>query len=243
MGLRDNFKQAAKELMDGPDASRTRGSAPAPPSASSETAPESAAEETDLRDTAQILDGEESPGSGHASAAPDEISRFSGPSTIIAAGTIIRGSIESTCDMELYGEVQGDIVTTKDLKLKGKIQGNATGGNVELYGIHMVGNVTASGSATLDADSEVEGDLTAESVVLNGKVQGNVQVTKRLYLESDAVICGRVSADKLSVEEGAVIQGEIFIGKKIMPSKPAAGSKAPAAGTEAKVGETTDGKK
>lgn len=122
--------------------------------------------------------------------------------------------------MELYGELQGDITTTKDLKLKGKIRGNAAGCNVELHSIHMVGNITASGRATLDAGSEVEGDVTAESVTLNGKVQGNVQVSKRLSLESEAVICGRVSADKLSVEEGAIIQGEIQIGKNLMSSRP-----------------------
>lgn len=228
MGLRDNFKQAAKELMDGPDASRPRGSAPTPAPASTDAAesvPEFTAEETRPQDISQILDGLEGFESSYGSAAPAETGRFSEPATIIAAGTIIRGSIESDCDMELYGEVQGDIITTKDLKLKGKIKGNATGGNVELYSIRMVGNITASGSATLDADSEVEGDVTAESVVLNGKIRGNVQVAKRLSLESDAVICGRVSAGKLAVKEGAIIQGEVLIGKSMMSHKPAAGEK------------------
>lgn len=146
-------------------------------------------------------------------AAPQELT------TIIAPGTIIRGSVESDTSMELYGEVQGDIVTTKDLKLKGKIQGNATGCNVELYSIHMVGNITASGTAMLDSESEVEGDVTAESLVLNGKIQGDVQVSKRLSLEGSATIVGRVAAERLSVDEGAIIQGEILIGKSVLPPK------------------------
>lgn len=152
-------------------------------------------------------------GRSYEPAAPQELT------TIIAPGTIIRGSVESDTSMELYGEVQGDIVTTKDLKLKGKIQGNATGGNVELYSIHMVGNVTASGTAMLDSESEVEGDVTAESLVLNGKIQGDVQVSKRLSLEGSAVIVGRVAAERLSVDEGAIIQGEILIGKSVLPPK------------------------
>lgn len=152
-------------------------------------------------------------GRSYEPAGPQELT------TIIAPGTIIRGSVESDTSMELYGEVQGDIVTTKDLKLKGKIQGNATGGNVELYSIHMVGNVTASGTAMLDSDSEVEGDVKAESLILNGKIRGDVQVSKRLALEGSAVIVGRVAAERLSVDEGAIIQGEILIGKSVLPPK------------------------
>lgn len=231
MGLRDNFRQAAKELMDGPEAARSR-SYPQP-------RPEPVQEETPMfvptpeptptpaytpePEPVYVPEPRRTPeppraadsyfGRSYEPAAPQELT------TIIAPGTIIRGSVESDTSMELYGEVQGDIVTTKDLKLKGKIQGNATGGNVELYSIHMVGNVTASGTAMLDSESEVEGDVTAESLVLNGKIQGDVQVSKRLSLEGSAVIVGRVAAERLSVDEGAIIQGEILIGKSVLPPK------------------------
>lgn len=139
--------------------------------------------------------------------------------TIIAPGTIVRGSVESECDVEVYGEVQGDIISAKDLKLKGKIRGNATGGNVELSGLLMVGNIVATGVATMDSTSEVEGDVTAKTVIMDGKIWGNVQVSDLLSLERNAVICGRVFAEKLSVDEGAVIQGEILIGKSMLPPK------------------------
>lgn len=243
MGLRDNFRQAARELMDGPEAARPRGYEPAPPAPTPpaptyvpEPAPEPAPAETggiQSQDVTQALNELESFMNSYnstqsaQSAQPVQEDSWSSPAsreltTIIAPGTIIRGNVESDTDMELYGEVQGDITTTKDLKLKGKIQGNATAGNVELCSIRMVGNVTATGTAVLDADSEVEGDVTAESVILNGKIRGNVQVSKRLALEGSAIICGRVSAEKLSVDEGAVIQGEILIGKSMIPPKPAA---------------------
>ena len=247
MGLRDNFRQAARELMDGPEAARSRSYEPAPPAPAPAFVPEpppapepepAAAAETggiQPQDVTQALNELESFMNSYNSTqsaqpsqpAPSdswsfESSRPSEPTTIIAAGTVIRGSVESDTNRELYGEVQGDIMTTKDLKLKGKIQGNATAGNVELCSIHMVGNVTATGTAVLDAESEVEGDVVAESIILNGKIRGNVQVSKRLSLEGSAVICGRVSAEKLSVDEGAVIQGEILIGKSMMPPKPAA---------------------
>lgn len=141
------------------------------------------------------------------------------PITIIAPGTVVRGTVESECSVEVYGEVQGDITTAKDLKLKGKVQGNATGVAVEVSGLQMVGNIVATGTATIDSSSEVEGDVTAESMTLDGRIWGNVHVSTLLSLESSAVISGHVSAEKLSVDEGAVIQGEVLIGKKMLPPK------------------------
>lgn len=237
MGLR-HIRQAAKELMDGPEASRSRSSDQSKPELFQEETsmfmptPESTPAYTPKPEPVYVPETPPAPeplytgdsffGRGSEPPAPPE------RTTIIAPGTIIRGSVESDTSMELYGEVQGDIVTTKDLKLKGKIQGNATGGNVELYSIHMVGNITASGTAMLDADSEVEGDVKAESMVLNGKIQGDVQVSKRLSLEGNAVINGRVAAERLSVDEGAIIQGEIFIGRGELPPKPQAAAPSPA---------------
>lgn len=208
MGLKDNFKQAAKELMDGPAAPQPQDhdqESPLPPEPAPVPLPES-----------EIVPEYEYTPPNFTDSFPKEPEERV---TVIAPGTVIRGSVESDCNVEVYGEVQGDILTTRDLKLKGKIQGNATGGNVELTGIHMVGDITATGIATMDAGSEVEGDVTAQSVILNGRIWGNVRVSDRLSLESSAVICGHVAAEKLSVNEGAVIQGEILIGKSVAPPK------------------------
>lgn len=76
MGLRDNFKQAAKELMDGPDTSRSQDPAPAPDSTLvPESVPEFAAEETGapgFQDTGLDLDG---PGASGAVMAPRPLPR------------------------------------------------------------------------------------------------------------------------------------------------------------------------
>lgn len=61
--------------------------------------------------------------------------------------------------------------------------------------------------------------MTAESMTLNGRIWGDVKVSTLLSLESSAVISGHVSADKLAVSEGAIMQGEILIGKKMLPPR------------------------
>lgn len=200
MGLRGNFKQAARELIDGPRPPQSQGYQPAPePPPVYSREPEARPEYTPPEFTDYV---------------PEEPKQFT---TVIAPGTIIRGTVESEGNVEVYGEVQGDITTAQDLTLKGKVLGNATGGNVEASGLQMVGNIVASGIATIDSGSEVEGDVTVESMTLNGKIWGDVKVSTLLSLESSAVISGHVSADKLAVSEGAIIQGEILIGKKMLP--------------------------
>lgn len=202
MGLRDNFKQAAKELIDGPRPPQSQGYQPAPEAPPVYSRGPEARPEYIPPDFTEHI--------------PEEPKQFT---TVIAPGTIIRGTVESEGSVEVYGEVQGDITTVKDLTLKGKVQGNATGGNVEASGLQMVGNIVASGIAAIDSGSEVEGDVAAESMTLNGRIWGDVKVSTLLSLESSAVISGHVSADKLSVSEGAIIQGEILIGKKMLPPK------------------------
>lgn len=209
MGLRDNFKQAAKELIDGPRPPQSQGYQPAP-----ETPPVYS-REPEARPEFDPPEPEFDP-PDFTDYIPQEPKEFV---TVIAPGTIVRGTVESEGSVEVYGEVQGDITTVKDLTLKGKVQGNAMGGNVDASGLQMVGNIVASGIATIDSGSEVEGDVAAESMTLNGSIWGDVKVSPLLSLESSAVISGYVSADKLSVSEGAIIQGEILIGKKMLPPK------------------------
>lgn len=122
MGLRDNFKQAARELIDGRDNTRSQDYNRQP-----ETPPVYYHETTE---TAQ-----ETTSSRYMDSIPDQPPEMS---TVIAPGTVIRGTIESQCNVEVYGEVQGDITTAKDLKLQGSVQGNATGGNIAVSGLQLV---------------------------------------------------------------------------------------------------------
>lgn len=207
MGLKSNFKQAAKELIDGRDNSHAQGYG-----RPSEAPPVYYQEPETTQGTAS---------SDFAAPTPEPPKEFS---TIIASGTVIRGTIDSQCNVEVYGELQGDVTTAKDLKLQGSIQGNAAGGNVEISDLQMVGNISASGVATIDAGSAIEGDVAAESMRLNGHIWGNVRVTSLLALEEGAVIVGQVTAERLAMEEGAVIQGEVLIGKKMLPPKRPASS-------------------
>lgn len=132
--------------------------------------------------------------------------------TEIGAETVIEGSVRTNGSLALYGAVHGNITGQGDLSICGRIEGNAEGKNIRLSGVRMTGNVTAHGMLDMDERSAVEGDVCAESFVLNGTVKGNVTVNGTLTMEQHAVITGGVTAGKLSVVEGAVISGEVRIG-------------------------------
>ncbi|HNI11069.1 MAG TPA: polymer-forming cytoskeletal protein, partial [bacterium] len=51
------------------------------------------------------------------------------------------------------------------------------------------------------------GDIDAKSVIVGGKVIGNVTSQDRLMMESRSGIQGNIKARRLVVEEGAVFEG------------------------------------
>lgn len=183
MGMKDNFKQAAKELLE--------------PGAAEQTA------ELETQDTAAQTQPATAPAPAVSHA----------QTSIIAAGTVITGSIQSEGNLELQGEVKGNIDCKGDLALRGKLTGDATSANVSLNSIQVKGNLVATGLVEIDENSVVNGDIQADSLVLNGKVNGNTTLTNRLSLGSSGTITGDVTAKKLVVAEGGTIDGAVRIGK------------------------------
>lgn len=189
MGMKDNFKQALQELYHAPLMNRQTSDASDAPDDS--VAPVIPTKEVVLPELKPI--------------------RSENATTLIAAGTVIRGSVQTEGDLDLQGEIQGDVQSNGTLKLHGKLAGNATGKNIELNGIHIEGDITADNQISIDGTSQVIGNVQSNYLVLNGKIKGDVKVQQRLTLEGQAVITGNVSAAKLIVAEGAVLQGEVHM--------------------------------
>ena len=106
-------------------------------------------------------------------------------------------------------EIKGSLKFSNDLIIDGKIEGE----------------VTSDGSLTVGENAFVQGEIRTKSVVLFGRVQGNITVTERCELKSSAVLEGDVVAGTLSIEEGATFMGTSSVGKNAVAaaqkSKPA----------------------
>jgi cytoskeletal protein CcmA (bactofilin family) len=85
--------------------------------------------------------------------------------------------------------IKGDLTGNEDLVIEGKVEGKIT---------------LPSGQVTIGADGKVTADLDAKSVVIVGRVKGNVRATERAEIHSSGVLEGDVHAPRLVVQEGAV---------------------------------------
>ena len=71
----------------------------------------------------------------------------------------------------------------------------------------IYGNVTSEDGILVGEKGMVRGNLIGRSVVIGGKVKGNVTAYQRLELQSTAQVEGDMSTPSLYIEEGAVFEG------------------------------------
>lgn len=89
------------------------------------------------------------------------------------------------------------------VKIIGSIE--ADGAEVQVDG-EIEGNVRG-GSLTIGETGMVRGDIVSESVLVNGRVEGSVRARK-VQLGRNAHVVGDIIHQSLSVEMGAVFEGQ-----------------------------------
>jgi cytoskeletal protein CcmA (bactofilin family) len=93
-------------------------------------------------------------------------------------------------------EIKGSIKFTRELLIDGKIEGD----------------INSTGRLTIGENADVRGEIITQSVVIFGRLQGNITV-EVCELKSHSTLQGDVKAARLVIEEGAT-----FIGKSEVTS-------------------------
>ncbi len=88
-------------------------------------------------------------------------------------------------------EIHGDVKVSGSLLIYGKI----------------FGNIQSNGAVRTASGSEVKGNITAKEVTIGGKVDGDVNVAKKLTLGDTSSLTGNLKATTLTIEEGAKFEG------------------------------------
>lgn len=119
---------------------------------------------------------------------------------------------ESERVLDVDASMQGSLVFKDpvNLRINGRFEGT----------LNTKGNLMIGENAVVDAD------ITGDSIVIAGKVNGTIRAVKELKLIAPACVAGEVSAPILSVAEGAVIDGMVR-----MLSKQGPGSASPSQAT------------
>lgn len=103
--------------------------------------------------------------------------------------------------------LKGDLSGNEDLVIEGHIEGRVDLPNNQL---------------TIGANGSCAAEVHAKTVVVVGKVTGNVIASERIEIQATGLVNGDVSAPRLIVQEGAVVNGSIEMGAKAKASQAAA---------------------
>ena len=90
--------------------------------------------------------------------------------------------------------------------------GSAISGDVHADGFIRVegdidGNLESTGHIDIGSEARINGNVTAESVVLGGIVLGDIYAPGGIKLLSSSAVIGNITAKKLEIQENAVFHG------------------------------------
>ena len=104
-------------------------------------------------------------------------------------------------------EIKGSIKFQKELLIDGKVEGD----------------INSEGVLTVGENADIRGEVKTKSIVVFGKVHGNITVTERCELKSKCTLQGDLKAARLVIEEGATFIGksEVTSGMSVTAAKSA----------------------
>jgi cytoskeletal protein CcmA (bactofilin family) len=100
-------------------------------------------------------------------------------------------------DLSVIGQTlvfKGELTANEDLLIQGRVEGTI---------MHRAQNLT------IGANGDVKADITAQRVIVQGRVQGNIRASESIVLEPSAHVIGNLVAARIGVKEGAKFKGHI----------------------------------
>ena len=96
------------------------------------------------------------------------------------------------------------------LTIEGKIEGS---GNFRVVG-RFKGTVKVNGELTIEPGAFIEGEITAESVLVAGDVRGQIVAASRVEFKESGTLIGDVKASSVVVSAGSKMRGKMEFGWK-----------------------------
>ena len=110
-------------------------------------------------------------------------------------------------------------IIAADINITGKIDGT---GHVRIAG-RFEGDVHIQGDLTIDAGAKLTGGVRANSVVIGGEIEGNIESAATVEILSTGILNGDLKAGTLTVASGSRMRGRVEFGwgdeRDQLPSK------------------------
>jgi cytoskeletal protein CcmA (bactofilin family) len=105
------------------------------------------------------------------------------------------------------GSVSGAFRVGEKLSIKGEIVGE---GDLELAG-RFEGIVNVNGRVVVGERAEVDADISASTIVVGGKVRGNLNASGRVEILPQGILTGNLKSGSFTAADGALVKGEIVV--------------------------------
>jgi len=141
----------------------------------------------------------------------------SGTSTI-GKGMTVDGSCQTDGFLRIEGKVLGGVVANGlEVADAGVVEGDVVSSpSAKKAVVVIAGRVTGTVRASLvevRKGGVVLGGLEAEEATVHGRVEGDIDIERRLAITASAVIDGEVRTERLMMEEGGRVNGAIRMGR------------------------------
>ena len=126
---------------------------------------------------------------------------------IITAGMTITGDIASEGSMEVIGTINGNIDIFGKLNITGTIVGNSKAAEIYADNAKITGEVVSEGAVKIGQSSVIICNISANSAVIAGAVNGDIDVQGPVILDASAIVMGNIKSKAVQINNGAVIEG------------------------------------
>lgn len=93
--------------------------------------------------------------------------------------------------------VQGDVTFTGGLRIDGRVEGN------------VLGKAGDRGLLVLSENAVIVGSVRVYDAVINGRVEGDLEVEHFLELQANARVTGNITYHSLKLDCGAAVEGKL----------------------------------
>lgn len=108
-------------------------------------------------------------------------------------------------------------VLTSDVEIKGNLKFS---GELTFEG-KLDGEIHTDGVLTLGDTAVINGNISAQSVVVRGKINGNINAKEKIEIKTKTELFGDIRATKLVIEEGVSFVGKTEVNpNKVAPTAP-----------------------
>jgi cytoskeletal protein CcmA (bactofilin family) len=119
-------------------------------------------------------------------------------------------SMEDNRPMVTTAHKSSESILAAGLTIEGKIE---CSGNIRVAG-RFQGNVKVTGELTIEPGASIDGEVTADTVLVGGEVQGVIVATSRVEFKESGVLIGDLKAGSLTVAAGSKMRGKVEFGWK-----------------------------